>query len=498
MREKDIVDLLVVGGGINGTGIARDAAGRGLKVVLCEQEDLGQQVSSASSRLIHDRFLYVKGFQFGRLREALVERDILRATAPHATQPLRVVLPYDIEKHPDWRVRLGLQLYGYLGAGRTSGLGDHQPGGSDCPLDPVIHQTQRYDDCWFDDSRLTVLNAMDAAAKGAEILTRTRCIGANRIDGLWQVDLASNRGAPMREIKARVLVNAAGPWAREFLEKRAEVSSTSTTHLTKSSHIVVKKLYDHDRAYALQLPDVPLVFVIPFEQEYTLIAMSEQPYEGDAGQVDIDDEDIACLLTSVNHFFFRQTKREDVVWCYATTRTHYDGPLGQSQDYVLDVATASGAAPLLSVFGGRTVTHRKLAEQVLERLKPMLGLKRGPWTADSPLPGGDLPDKDLKIYLKSVERAKPWLPTSLARRYVGTYGTMTDRLLKDANQLGDLGRHLGDGLYEVEIRYLMRHEWAVTEDDILWRRSMLGLHITKKTADELRTYLAGNGLSLSS
>ena len=499
MSDNDIVDLLVIGGGINGAGIARDAAGRGLKVILCEQDDLAQHTSSASSKLIHGGLRYLEHFEFRLVREALIEREILLEAAPHIIRPLRFILPHSPDQRPVWMIRLGLFMYDHLGGRKklpASSAIDLKTDPAAGPLMPTVSHAFSYADCWADDSRLVVLNAMDARDHGAEILTRTRCTQARREGGLWRASLASNRGAPVRDVKARALVNAAGPWVSDFLTKRAGVRSDNNIRLIKGSHIVVNKLYDHDAPYILQNPDGRIVFVIPFEQHYALIGTTDQEHQGDPDDVSIDDGEIDYLLNSVNRYFFKQVTKKQIVWSYAGVRPLYDDAKGNAsavtRDYVFDLQAARGEAPLLSIFGGKLTTYRKLAEHALEKLQPVMGFDAKPWTAKAPLPGGDMPGADFDTFLNDVEKKYPWLPKPLAHRYSRAYGTRIHRLLDNATSLKDLGDHLGDDLYQAEVNYLLTEEWARTDDDILWRRSKLGLHISDETKACLRSWLGRN------
>ncbi|MEM8951303.1 MAG: glycerol-3-phosphate dehydrogenase [Pseudomonadota bacterium] len=497
--NDEIIDLLVVGGGINGAGIARDAAGRGLKVVLCEQSDLANHTSSASTKLIHGGLRYLEYYEFRLVREALIEREVLLNAAPHIIWPLRFVLPHSPEQRPAWLIRTGLFLYDHLGGrkrlpGSTSLDLETDPAAK--PLKSDVRKAFSYADCWVEDSRLVILNAKDAMERGAEILTRTRCTEAKRANGLWQVTLASNRGAPVRKITARALVNAAGPWVSSFIKDRLHQQSDSSVRLVKGSHIVVDQLFDHDSPYIFQNPDGRIVFAIPYEQNFTLIGTTDKEHGGDPADIRIDDDEIDYLLTSVNRYLAEPVTRDRIVWTYSGARPLYDDASGNAsavtRDYVFDLDAPEEGAPLLSIFGGKLTTYRKLAEHALEKLQPVMGFKGKPWTGGSRLPGGDIENADFDAFLKSICAKWNWLSPDLARRYCRAYGTRIERLIGTADGLGGLGEHFGDGLYEAEVAYLMREEWALTDEDILWRRSKLGLHISDETAARLRAWLGRN------
>ncbi len=499
MSDSEIIDLLIVGGGINGVGIARDAAGRGLKVVLCEQDDLASHTSSASSKLIHGGLRYLEYYEFRLVREALIERENLLQAAPHIIWPLRFILPHSPEQRPAWLIRTGLFLYDHLG-GRKRLPGsrsiDMKTDPAAAPLKAGVVKAFSYADCWVEDSRLVVLNAMDAAERGAEILTRTRCTEARNDGGLWQATLASNRGVPVRQIRARALVNAAGPWVSDFLEKRLQRQTDSKVRQVKGSHVVVKKLFDHDSPYILQNPDGRIIFAIPYEHEFTLIGTTDKEVHGDVAGIEIDDEEIDYLLGSVNRYFETSVTPKDIVWSYAGVRPLYDDAKGNAsavtRDYVFDLQASEGQAPLLSIFGGKLTTYRKLAEHALEQLQPVMGFEKGAWTVGAPLPGGDIDDANFDAFAKNVQEKWNWLPKTLAQRYARAYGTRMERLIGTAATLDDLGEHFGGDLYEAEVRYLMSVEWALTDDDILWRRSKLGLHVDDETAARLRAWLGRN------
>jgi glycerol-3-phosphate dehydrogenase len=493
------VDLLVIGGGINGTGIARDAVGRGLSVVLCEQDDLASHTSSASSKLIHGGLRYLEHYEFRLVREALIEREVLLRAAPHIIWPLRFILPHSPEQRPAWMIRLGLFLYDHLGGRERlpgSGKVDLRDDPAGAPLKTEFRTAFSYADCWVDDARLVVLNAKDAAERGAEILCRRRCIDARRADGVWQATLRSADGGVERVVRARCLVNATGPWVSRFLTDNLRLPALKRVRLVKGSHIVVRRLRGHPDPYILQNTDRRVVFVIPYEQQYSLIGTTDLDYADDPARAEVSGAEIDYLCRAVGRYFKDSPMPEEVVWRYAGVRPLYDDASGDvsavTRDYVFDLDRSADAAPLLSVFGGKITTYRKLAEHALNKLKPVLGIAGGAWTDRAPLPGGDLPGADFEAFLAALTDAYPWLPADLVRRYARAYGTRIERLLDGAGALKDLGEHLGDGLYEAEADYLVRHEWAMTEEDILWRRSKLGLHVSAETAARLRAWLRGN------
>ncbi|MEM7024126.1 MAG: glycerol-3-phosphate dehydrogenase [Pseudomonadota bacterium] len=494
----DTVDLLVVGGGINGVGIARDAVGRGLSVTLCEQNDLASATSSASSKLIHGGLRYLEHYEFRLVREALMEREVLLRAAPHIIWPLRFVLPHEPGTRPAWMVRLGLFLYDHLGGREklpgSSGLDlSKDPAGG--PLKDSYAKGFSYADCWVDDARLVALNALDARERGAAIHTRTRCTSARRSDGVWHATLKPDGGAD-HTVKARCLVNAAGPWVSHFLTEDLALSALNKVRLVKGTHIVVPKLFDHDSPYILQNDDRRVVFVIPYERRFSLIGTTDSDYDGDPAQVAPTDDEIAYLCRAVGRYFRNPPAPADVVWSYAGVRPLYDDSHGDvsavTRDYVFDLDHPDGEAPLLSVFGGKITTYRRLAEHALEKLKPVMGFSGSAWTGSSPLPGGDMPDADYEGFLEKVRREHPWLPSRLAARYARAYGTRLTNLLGNADCLDDLGQDLGDELYAAEVDYLLREEFAQTDEDILWRRSKLGLHVSDHTAARLRAWLGRN------
>jgi glycerol-3-phosphate dehydrogenase len=494
------VDLLVIGGGINGTGIARDAAGRGLSVVLCEQGDLAGGTSSASTKLIHGGLRYLEHYEFRLVREALTEREMLLRAAPHIIWPMRFVLPHAADQRPAWLIRLGLLLYDHLG-GRRRLPRSRRINLSRDPVGAALKEEFRtafsYADCWVEDSRLVVLNAIDAAERGAEILTRTRCAAARRSEGLWYATLRPGGGGRARVVRARALINAAGPWVGDVPGQTLALASPARVRLVKGSHIIVPRLFEGEHAFILQHTDRRVIFVIPYERRYTLIGTTDLPYEGDPATVAIEDDEIAYLCAAVNRYLRQPVTPEQVVWTFAGVRPLHDdqsaNPSAVTRDYAFDLDAGDGdEAPLLSIFGGKLTTYRRLAEHALDRLRPELGFDAGPWTAGQPLPGGDLPHADFERFLQDLLTRRNWLPSMLARRYARAYGTRVEALLGEAERIADLGEHLGEGLYEIEIEYLVQHEFAETAEDILWRRSKLGLHVSEATAARLGAWLRRN------
>jgi glycerol-3-phosphate dehydrogenase len=487
----DSVDLLVIGGGINGAGIAREAAGRGLKVLLAEQGDLAQGTSSASTKLIHGGLRYLEYYEFRLVREALKEREVLLALAPHIIWPLRFVLPHARHLRPAWMIRTGLFLYDNIGgrerlpASRGVDLRSDPVG---APLKPEFAKGFCYSDCWVEDSRLVVLNAMDAAERGAEILTRTRVASARASGGSWQAVLQDRSGA-RRTVSARGLVNAAGPWVAGVADAVIGRPLDEPIRLVKGSHIVVPKLFDGPQAYILQNEDRRIVFAIPYERRFTLIGTTDLNYLGDPAAVAITPEETDYLCAVIARYFRKAVTPAEVVWSYSGVRPLYDdkreSASAVTRDYVLRLETPEGA-PLLSVYGGKITTYRKLGEHALEKLAPHYPRLGRPWTAAAALPGGDMPDRDFDRFFAGLLARRPWLPEALARRWARAYGTRVEALIGGAAGLAGLGRHYGDDLYQCEIDYLTAREWARTSTDILWRRSKLGLHLAPPTIQALR------------
>ena len=497
--DDGIVDLLIVGGGINGAGIARDAAGRGMSVMLVEAEDLAQHTSSASTKLIHGGLRYLEYYEFRLVREALIERERLWGMAPHIIWPLRFVLPQMHSPRPAWMVRLGLFLYDHLGgrkrlpATETIDLRTAPQGKG---LNPGGRKAFIYSDCWVEDSRMVVLNAMDAQARGAQVYTRTRLVSARRDGSEWLATIADKTGE--RTIRARGIVNAAGPWVEDVIKRTSEPGGNARgrgVRLIKGSHIVVPRLYPGDHAFMLQNPDRRIVFAIPYEGEFTLIGTTDEAWTAPPGPATIAQNEIDYLLDTVQRYFAVNITQDNIRWTYAGIRPLYDDHAASAsavtRDYVLDVDTENGGAPLLSVFGGKITTFRKLAEHALEKLAPHFPMAGPAWTAGAVLPGGDLPAGDFDAYVAELANERPGLPRPLLHRLARAYGTRTEHVLAGARSIEDLGRDFGGGLTEAELRYLAQAEWAVTAQDVLWRRSKMGLHVLPQTADQVDAFLSG-------
>ena len=488
-------DLLIIGGGINGVGIARDAAGRGARVLLVEQGDLAQSTSSASTKLIHGGLRYLEYYEFRLVREALIERERLLGIAPHIIWPLRFVLPHEAHLRPAWLIRIGLFLYDHLGGRKRLPASEgvsFQGTEYGVALKPEFKRGFAYSDCWVQDSRLVVLNAMSAREHGAEILTRTRFAGAKRVDGIWQAELEDVPTGARRTVSARILVNAAGPWVAKVLHGLGQATDKGV-RLIKGSHIVVPRLYPGEHAHMLQNPDRRIVFVIPYEQNFSLIGTTDMPFEGDPAKVAISAEEIEYLCASVSRYFRRPVTPAEIVWSYAGVRPLYDdaaeSAAAVTRDYVLDLEGAAGEAPLLSVFGGKITTYRRLAEHALQKLQPCLRLEGRSWTAYEALPGGDFPDLDIFGLLLRLQTEYPFLPLDLVRRLARSYGTRSLAILGEATSPDELGQDFGGGVTAAELDYLVREEWARSADDVLWRRSKLGLHLPPDAREKIEAYL---------
>lgn len=490
-------DVFVVGGGINGCGIARDAAGRGFSVCLAEMNDFGSGTSSGSTKLIHGGLRYLEHYEFRLVREALMEREVLWGMAPHIIWPLRFVLPHHKGLRPAWFLRLGLYFYDYLGGRKvlppTKTL-DMRQDAAGKPLKPLFDKAFEYSDCWVNDARFVVLNLRDAEARGARIMPRTKVVSARRGDDVWIIETETSDGT--REIvTARLLVNAAGPWVDNFLSNAAGRNDARNVRLVQGSHIVVKRLFEHDRCYIFQNADNRIIFAIPYEDDYTLIGTTDHDFTGSLDKIEITDEETSYLCDAASEYFAKPVTSDQVVWTYSAVRPLYDDGANAAQeatrDYVLRAETEDGKAPVINVFGGKITTYRKLAESMLEEIEKFLGKRGNPWTAGVTLPGGDFPATGYDDMVAALYKAHPWLDETFARRMVRLYGTEAKDIFGGAGSLDDLGTHFGDTLYETEVRHLMDKEWAITADDILWRRTKRGLRLSKTEAKALDGWLNG-------
>lgn len=490
-------DLLVIGGGINGTGIARDAVGRGASVMLVEMGDLAGATSSASTKLIHGGLRYLEYYEFNLVRKALKEREVLWRAAPHIAWPLRFILPHHKDLRPAWLLRLGLFMYDHLGgrellpATKTVRL-DQAPFSQG--LKNLFKKGFEYSDCWVDDARLVVLNARDAADRGAEVLTRTKCISARRDNDVWNVVLKDQDTGEERTVSASVLVNAAGPWVAEMLNGVVGANNTSAVRLVKGSHIIVPRQFEHDRCFIFQNGDGRIIFAIPYEDDFTLIGTTDVDYQDDLGDVRISDDEIAYLCKSASEYLAEAIEPKDVVHTYSGVRPLYDDGAkdakAATRDYVLELDGGEDKPALLSVFGGKITTYRKLAENVLAKLEPYLPFKRGVWTAYAPLPGGDFRVMDFDRQVDELVRDYSFIGKQFASRLMRHYGTDARLMLGDAASLDALGPCFGHDLYEVEVKWLIEREWARSADDVLWRRSKLGLRISKEEAARLDGFIS--------
>ena len=479
-----IHDIFVIGGGINGCGIARDAVGRGYSVYLAEMNDLASGTSSGSTKLIHGGLRYLEYYEFRLVREALMEREVLWKMAPHIIRPMRFVLPYAKGIRPAWMIRLGLFLYDHIGgrkllpATRTLDMRT-DPAGQ--PLKPLFTKAFEYSDGWVNDARLVVLNARDAADRGATIRTRAKVTSARRDGGLWRVTVEDTRSGATEEVLAKLLVNAAGPWVDKVLSGSVGQNDVHNVRLVQGSHIVVRKKFSDPRAYFFQNRDGRIIFSIPYEDDFTLIGTTDQDYQGDLAKVAITDKEIDYLCAAASEYFAEPVRRDDIVWTYSAVRPLYDDGASKAQeatrDYVLKAEGGHGEPPLVNAFGGKITTYRRLAESMLEKIEHFLGKKGKPWTANAPLPGGDFPVTGFEAEVSALKRNYPFLNTRLARRLTRLYGTRARVLLGDASSAADLGMDFGADLTEAELRYLIANEWAVTADDVLWRRTKRGLHM---------------------
>lgn len=509
MSDTKIHDLFVIGGGINGCGIARDAAGRGLSVSLAEMKDLAWATSSASTKLFHGGLRYLEYGEVRLVREALIERETLLKAMPHISWPMRFVLPYHKDmrfegstpvskllstvmpwmkgRRPSWMIRLGLFMYDNLGGReilsgtKTLFLKRAKEGE---PLEDRFEQAFEYSDCWIEDSRLVVLNARDAEARGAEIMTRTKVVSAEVVDGHWVITL--ERGGERFERRAKMLVNAGGPWVGDLIHNTVRINATEGVRLVKGSHIVTKKLFDHEKCYFFQGEDGRIIFAIPYETDFTLIGTTDAEHGAPDEKPECSDEERDYLLAFANQYFKQDITVEDIVWKYSGVRPLYDdgakSATAATRDYVLKVNSQAGA-PMLNVFGGKITTYRKLAEHAMDKICPELGVKNKAWTAGVAMPGGNFKVDQVEGLIAALARDYAFLDERLAKRLIRAYGLEARAVLGDARSVEDLGQHFGANLYEREVRWLMDCEYARAAEDVVWRRSKLGLRMS---ADEIK------------
>ena len=496
MTDLGAFDVLVVGAGVNGAGIARDAQGRGLRTLLVEKDDLARGTSSRSSKLVHGGLRYLQYYEFRLVREALTEREVLLAAAPHIIRPMRFVLPHSPEQRPAWLIRVGLFLYDHLGGRKvlppTRSLDlRREPEGA--PLRKEFARAFEYSDCWVDDARLVVLNTLDASARGARVVTRTALVAARREGDVWSVALGGAKTA-----RARAIVNAGGPWVEEVL-RAAEANSSKNVRLVKGSHIVTRKFWTGEHAYLLQNADQRVVFVNPYEGDLALIGTTDMPYAGRPEDVAIDKDEIDYLLGVANRYFIDAPGRRDVLQTFSGVRPLFDDRSNNAsavtRDYAFDLDAPPGSAPILSVFGGKITTHRRLAEQALKRLKPFFPRMAGAWTEKAPLPGGELGAPDFDAFVAALPKRYPWLPHSLLLSLARRHGARIHEVIFDATSLDELGRSFGAGLTEREARFLVEREWAGSAADILERRTKCALHMSAPERSAFAAWFDGLGQS---
>jgi glycerol-3-phosphate dehydrogenase len=492
--DHGFVDIAIIGGGINGAGIARDAAGRGLKVLLCEKDDFAEGTSSRSGKLVHGGLRYLEYYEFRLVREALIEREVLLASAPHIIWPMRFVLPHSPEQRPAWLVRTGLFLYDHLGSRKrlppSRGL-DLSRAPEGAPLRPEFRRGFEYSDCWVDDARLVILNLIDAARNGARILPRTRAVGARREEDSWRLEMQGEDGS-VQVVRARALVNAAGPWVRDVVQGVAGLNSTHNVRLVKGSHVVVPKFWSGSQAYLLQNEDRRVIFVNPYEDDLALIGTTDIPYDGRAEDVAIDDDEVDYLLGVLRRYFRAPPHQGDIVQAFSGVRPLYDdnseNPSAVTRDYVFELHGTPEQPPLLAIFGGKITTYRRLAEHALGRLEPWFPRMTAAWTAGKQLPGGDI-GGTFDAFAADLARAYPDLPRKVMNHFARLYGTRARDLVGSARSLADLGRHFGGNFYEREAAYLRENEWARRPADFLERRTKHGLYLTRAQRDAFESHL---------
>lgn len=491
---EEITDIFIIGGGINGCGIAADAAGRGFSVVLAEQNDLASGTSSASTKLIHGGLRYLEYYEFSLVRKALSEREVLFNAAPHIIKPMRFLLPHHKGLRPAWLIRLGLFIYDHLGGRKllppttTVNIDDGVYGNI---LKPEYKKAFEYSDCWVDDARLVVLNAMAARDKGADILTRHKCTSAVWEDDHWKVTVRNTNTNEDKIIKSKVLINAAGPWVDDVISETFHQTEKKLMRLVKGSHIIVKKIFTHDRSYLFQGADGRIIFAIPYENDFTLIGTTDEDFDGDLSDVTISENEIRYLCDMASEYFKEEITPNQVLNHYAGVRPLYDDGASAAKeatrDFVLQLDEENAG---LNVIGGKITTYRVLAEESLKKIKDYLPNMGEDWTASSPLPGGEFSVDEHDFYLEKLAKEYPYLDGALIERLFGSYGMRSWNVLKDVSNMSDMGKSFGAGLYEKEIIYLIKYEWAQTAEDILWRRTKLSLHLNKDQQGALTHWLA--------
>ena len=489
-------DVFVIGGGVNGCGIARDSIGRGFSTCLVEMDDIASGTSSWSSKLIHGGLRYLEHYEFKLVRKALSEREVLLKSAPHIIWPMRFILPHHKSMRPAWLLRLGLFLYDHIGkrallpGTKTVHLKTAEVGK---PLKPIFSKGFEYSDCWVDDARLVLLNAMDAAERGAVIKTRTQCISAKRNGEYWEIITRNTNTGKQEQLKAKLIVNAAGPWVDDVIGEILNREEPKNVRLVQGSHIVVPKLHDHDRAYIFQNADNRIIFALPYQQDYTLIGTTDRDYEGGPRDVKITPEEVTYLCDAASEYFKTPINEDSIVWTYAGVRSLYDDGASEAQeatrDYILREDGEGKEPRVINIFGGKITTYRQLAHSMMKKIESILGSRQAPWTADSSLPGGDFEVSGFDTLVIEVAKKYPFIDHSLAWRLVRMYGTRVWKMFDGAKTVKDMGKDFGATLTELEVRYMMEHEWAQTAEDILWRRSKLGIQMSEKEISALDKWI---------
>ena len=489
-QTEKTVDVLVVGGGVNGVGVALDAAGRGLSVALCEKGDLAGATSSSSSKLIHGGLRYLEHYEFRLVKEALAEREVLLKKAPHIMWPLRFRLPHQKHLRPAWMIRIGLFLYDSLAKRNMLPRSRKLSTTSESPLVSDISTCFEYSDGWVDDARLVVLNALAAQDQGAEIYTRTECIKAEKRDNSWKVELKTSQGKTFT-VNAKAIVNAAGPWAVSFLDRLVNVNNPNAMRMVKGSHLIVPKLYDTEEAYILQNKDGRIVFVIPYEGDFSLVGTTDEDFTGNPSDAAISDEETDYLIDVVNNYFKSKIAREDIVHTYSGVRPLLEEKNASAQeltrDYKVELKGERGKPVLLNIFGGKITTYRKLAEHAVDKLVTCFPKAKKAWTKEVPLPGGAFENQVSLVAQLTAEF--PWLNKTIAERYARQYGLLSYKFLKGKCSVDAMGEHFGAGMYQAEVDYLIEREWACSLEDVIWRRTKHGLRLNQAQQDTLSAYI---------